>query len=266
MAIFSDMAGRLLRWQAGWSRPRRADQAQTADTEAGPVDVNVYRPKGTNDQAPVYLHFPDGGFIGRGGGRSDASCHHLADTLGAVVLLADPGGAPGQRFPLLPARAQAVVWWAMLAGRKQGWDGKRLVLGGTGAGANLALGACLELPARMAVRPLAVVARTPVLDLERTPVSWRERIALAAYLPDRLARRAPLATPLAAPAGSLDGFPPTLMVLGRDDPRRGEGEAFAAMLSAAGRDVRVTYPENAARAEPDAVLPFLRAVLSPAAS
>jgi acetyl esterase/lipase len=258
VALWHDIAARLLQLfeQAG---PAPIGVPMTAETEAGPVRLWAYRGAGAGADAPVYVHFPDTGFLHRAAGRDDAFCGALAEALGCVVLRVAPPVAPAKRFPAAPTEAQAVAWWAMMAGRKQGWTGKRLALGGRCTGANLALGACLELSARMGVKPLGVVALTPVLDMTEAPGGWRTRLAQAAYLPDRTARLAPLASPVRAPVESLAAFAPTLIVVGEDDPRRGEGEDFAAMLRMAGRAVRlvpVLRPDEAALAEAEA---FLRA-------
>ncbi|GKY88520.1 alpha/beta hydrolase fold domain-containing protein [Sinisalibacter aestuarii] len=254
MAIWHDLVARGLQWVAGRPPARRAGETLIADTEAGELRVDLYRAPGAGADVPVYLNFADTRFIARDAARDDGFCRALADALGCVVLNVHVGAAPQARFPVAPAQAQAAAWWAMMAGRKHGWAGKRLALGGTGAGANLALGACLDLPARMGVKPLAVAALLPRLDMAAAPGGWRDRVAQAAYLPDRAARLAPLASPVRAE--TLDGFAPTLIAAGEGDPHRGEGEAFAAMLHAAGRQVHlapVPGPE-AAQAEARAFL------------
>ncbi len=241
MAFWHDIAARALQRVAGSARAVSADTRLIADTEAGALTVDLYRAPGTDAQAPAYLNFADSGFIARNAARDDAFCRALADGVGCVVLNLHIGAAPQARFPTQPTQALAAFWWATMAGRKHGWNGKRLALGGTGAGANLALGACLDLPARIGAKPLGIVALTPALDMTEAPGGWRGRVAQAAYLPDRTARLAPLASPLRAE--NLDGIAPTLIVVAEDDPRRGEGEVFAAMLGAAGREAHlVTVP------------------------
>lgn len=260
MALWHDIAARLI----GQARGRAAAPGGApirADTEAGPVRLWAWRGADAPDDAPVYLHFPDTGFLRPAVAGEAAFAATLAEAIGGVVLVAETPLAPAGRFPVAPTGAQAVAWWAMLAGRKQGWNGKRLALGGRGTGANLALGACLELPARMAVKPAGVLALTPVLDMARA-IGWRERVARAAYLPNPTARTAPLASPLHAPAASLAAFAPTLVVVAEDSPRRGEGEAFAAMLRAAGREVRLRSVPRAALPADEAAV-FLRSVLAP---
>lgn len=233
MALWHDLAARMIR-SAHPPSQRPSGEAMTAETEAGPVRVWAYRGAEAGTAPPVYLHFSDTGFIAPAAGRDDPLARALAEALDAVVLLADLPLAPADRFPKTPARAQALAWWAMLAGRTQGWNGKRLALGGRGTGAGLAVGACLELPARMAVKPVGLVALNPVLDLT-TAMGWRERLAIAAYLPDVPARAAPLASPLHAPDESLAALPPSLILTEETDPRRAESTAFATRLEAAGR-------------------------------
>lgn len=244
MALWHDIAARGLQWKAGRPGAVLADAQIMADTEAGKLAVDLYRAPGAGVDTPAYLNFHDSGFVTRDAGRDDALCRAIADEVGCVVLNVHYDTAPQARFPVAPAQVQAAAWWAMMAGRTHGWNGKRLALGGTGAGANLAIGACLDLPARMGVRPLAIVALTPALDMAEAPTR-RARIAQASYLPDRAARLAPLASPLRAEV--LDGTATVLIVVAEDDPRRGEGEIFAALLGAARREVQfVTVPRSEA--------------------
>lgn len=259
MAVWHDIAARALQI-VGRSGGGASGAAVTADTEAGPVRLQVWRGAGAGDDSPVYIHFPDTAFIGPTPRADRELAAALADALQIVVLLVETPRAPARRFPVQPTEAQALVWWAMLAGRKQGWNGKQLGIGGHGTGANLALGTCLELPARMGVKPAGLLALAPVLDLTHT-TGWRERIAQGAYLPDRAAQLAPLASPLRAPAKSLAGFAPSLVVVEEGHPRRAEGEAFASMLQAAGRDVHLV-PAPRARDARDAIEGFLMRIFA----
>ena len=59
-----------------------------------------------------------------------------------------------------------------------------------------------------------------------------------AYLPDRAARKAIIATPLSATLDQLEGLPDALVITAESDVLRDEGEAYARKLSEAG--VRVT--------------------------
>lgn len=259
MAVWHDIAARAFQF-LGRSGGGVSGAAVTADTEAGPVPLQLWRGAGAGDDSPVYIHFPDTGFIGPTPRADREFAAALADALQIVVLLAETPRAPTRRFPVQPTEAQALVWWAMLAGRQQGWNGKRLGLGGHGTGANLALGAGLDLPARMGVKPAGLLALAPVLDLTRAN-TWRDRIAQRAYLPDKAAQFAPLASPLKAPVESLTSFAPSLVVVEEGDPRRGEGEAFAAMVQAAGRDVHLV-PAPDALAARAAIEGFLARVLT----
>lgn len=260
MALWHDIGARVMRLSLRAAIPAGGEPVM-ADTEAGPVRLWSWRgtSAGADDDVPVYLHFPETRFVAPAAADEAAFASELAEALGGVVLVAEPPLAPKRRFPQAPVLAQAVAWWAMLAGRKQGWNGKRLAIGGRGTGANLAIGACLELPARMGVKPRGVVALAPVLDLARAR-GWRERAAFAAYLPDRLARRAPLASPLHAPPESLAGFAPSLVVVEETDPRRDEGEGFAALLRQAGREARLVSMPRAEGATHE-VAAFLGRVL-----
>lgn len=265
MAIRHDIGARLI--QAGGRRLTRpapdlrfsgADlpppEAIRAETEAGEIAVQVYRPADAGADAPVYINFHGGGFVIRAPEQDDHICRHIAAELGCVVLNVDYDVAPQARFPVAARQAQAVCWWASFAGRKLGWDGKRIAIGGHSAGANLAVGACLDLPARMGFKPRGVVAVCAPLDLATPPeekpapiprplISPRlARLFHEAYLPDRAGRAAPLASPLLAE--SLKGFPAALVVVAGHDRLRAEGEAFAARLGAEGGDARLHVAEG----------------------
>ncbi len=216
-----------------------------ADTEAGKIALRLFRPEGAGTDAPVYINFHGGGFVLPAPEMDDHICRSLAARLGCVVLSPDYATAPGARFPAAPTQALALGWWASFAGRKLGWDGKRIALGGQGAGANLAIGACLDLPARMGFKPLGVVATSPLLDLATPPqgLSRLARAGLAAYLPDPVARAAPLASPMRAE--TLAGFPPTLLAFGATDPWRGQAETFADRLRQAGANLQVQIAPGA---------------------
>ncbi len=252
MALWHDIAARLV--QLAGARLVRAapgldfsgadvppPETVLAETEAGEVVVRIYRPRGAGEDAPVYIHFHGGGFILRAPQQDDHLCRHLAAELGCVVLNVDYDVAPQARFPVAPTQALALCWWASFAGRKLGWDGKRIAVGGHSAGGNLAVGTCLDLPSRMGFKPLGVVALCPVLDLDTPPqdkpmlgpgTSRFARLVRNVYLPDKAARAAPLASPLLAE--SLKGFPPCLVVVAEKDRLRAEGEAFAKRLESEG--------------------------------
>ena len=140
MALRHDIAARLIQAGARWvTRPGRdlrfagtdlpPPETIRADTEAGSVTLHVYRPPGAGDDAPVYINFHGGGFVMRHPEQDDPVCRHLAAKLGCVVLNVDYDVAPQARFPAAATQAQAVCWWAAFAGRKLGWDGKRIAIG-----------------------------------------------------------------------------------------------------------------------------------------
>jgi acetyl esterase len=163
------------------------------------------------------------------------------------------GGASkdGVHYPAASDDVIAAFGWAVASGLTPGpW-----ALGGASAGANLAAGATLRLLADGGPVPALVFLAYPTLLAVQPEPDAALRAALDAdpeadrFDPDAVlgmyenylgapVHDAPLpAIPGLAAAEDLADFPPTLMINGDTDELRVSGEAFAATLAAAGRDV-----------------------------
>jgi acetyl esterase len=214
-----------------------------ADTDAGAVQVRIYRPAG--DDLPVLVYFHGGGWVLGDVDTHDDRARLLCAGTGAVVVSVDYRLAPEDPFPAALEDAHAATRWAAGMGR--------VAVVGDSAGGNLAAAVCLL--AREAGGP-PIVAQAlvyPTLDATLSLPSVEEfaqgygmdastmRWFVEQYLPDPEQRREPLASPLAA--ADLSGLPPAVVATAEYDILRDEGEAYAERLRSAG--VPVTLRRHA---------------------
>jgi len=162
------------------------------------------------------------------------------------------------RYPAASDDMLAAWAWANANAGDLGIGSNHMAIGGTSAGGNLAAGATLRLIDRGSAAPALVVLAYPTLLAEQPEPSPELRGKLNAdpradrFRPDRVRSMyefylggtvddAPAAAvPGLADAELLAQFPPTVMVNSDADELRVSGEAFAARLRAAGREVRAT--------------------------
>ncbi|UFN50939.1 alpha/beta hydrolase [Roseomonas sp. OT10] len=207
------------------------------------VTCRLHRPR--RDAAlPVLLFLHGGGWAWNSIDTHDRLTRVLALAGDCAVLAPDYALAPEHPFPQGLEESLDAARWVARQGADLGLDGTRLVIGGDSAGANLALAAALRLRETdpgLALAGLLLAygvydagCDTPTyaefaegygLTRERMRLFWR------LYAPEEADRRSPLAAPLAA---ELGGLPPVVMPVAELDVLRGENEAMAARLRAAG--------------------------------
>ncbi|MGW6059608.1 alpha/beta hydrolase [Streptomyces sp. NPDC055189] len=194
---------------------------------------------------PVCLHFFGGGW--RQGGIHHPSvathCAVRASEANIVVAAISYALAPEHPHPTALEQGYAALEWLVREAGALGIDPGRIALSGQSAGANLV--AALTLVNRDRARhPLALqILEVPGLDLtlthihrdaiELTDEQWAdlERM-IADYVPWAEERRSPYVSPLLAE--DLHDLPPACIITAECDPFRGDGEAYAAALAAAG--------------------------------
>jgi len=219
-----------------------------------PFRVRVYHPHGVQTPTPAVLAFYGGAF--RLGGidypTTDAAYRRRAADSGVAIVAVDYALAPEHRFPVAVEQAYAALTWLCAEARALGLDPERLGVAGTSAGANIA--AALTLVNRdRAGHPLRLqVLEVPVTDLTGAHLDLRATRALGipsvialrelrsvarTYLPRPRDARAPYASPLRA--ASHEGLPPAVIFTAEYDPLRGDGDAYGAVLRAAGVDASV---------------------------
>lgn len=206
------------------------------------VPVRIITPRAGPARA-VHLQIHGGGFTMDSASRSDAGNVLLADALGVAVVSVDYRLAPEHPWPAAPDDCEAAALWLVEEAAGSFGTG-RLTIGGSSAGANLAVATLLRLRDRGRLQPFAgAVLEFGAYDLSgRSPGGrvYADEWFIRAYAGHVADRTNPDISPL---YGDLRGLPPSLVVVGADDILLEDSLAMAARLSAAGGEVDLrVYP------------------------
>ena len=226
----------------------------------GPLAARLYAsaaPGARRDGLIVFFH--SGGFVGGDLDEADQFLRHLASCSRQqqLVLASCYTLATKSPFPAAVEDAHAVLKWVKKNKAKLGWTGKRLVVAGIEAGANLAAVAALMSRDRGGPDLAGQILIMPMLDPGLTTCSMREipadtNLACVAdtcaasyrgYLPNAADRMHPYASPLQS--SRLKNLPPALILSAEDDPLRDEAEQYGAKLAGCGVATTVKRMEPA---------------------
>ncbi|MFJ5934121.1 alpha/beta hydrolase [Streptomyces cinereoruber] len=215
---------------------------ETVEAAGRRVPVRILTPAGGPPRG-VHLDVHGGGFFMDSAAHGDRRNRALADALRVAVVGVDYRLAPEHPWPAAPDDCEAAaLWLAEEAGARFGTS--RLTIGGSSAGATLALVTLLRLRDRGAAGRFAGAAlQFGTYDLSaRTPAGRRiaDEYFLRAYAGHVEDRTVPDVSPV---YGVLDGLPPVLLVVGDEDVLLEDNLALAGRLSSAGNDVELRiYP------------------------
>ena len=214
----------------------------------GPLAARLYAggtPGAKRDGLIVFFH--SGGFVGGDLDDADEFLRHLAScSLQQLVLASRYTLATERPFPAAVEDAHAVLKWAKKNKAKLGWTGKRLIVAGIEAGANLAAVSALMARDRGGPELAGQVLIMPMLDPGLSTCSMREiptdinaacladtcAASYRGYLPNAADRMHPYASPLQS--SRLKGLPAALILSAQEDPLCDEAEQYGARLAAAG--------------------------------
>ncbi len=221
------------------------------------VAVRVYGNKPAGQVLPLVVHFHGGAFVS---GDLDNGCTvaSLLEGAGARVVSV---AYPLSPFPQPLETGYAVLQWAYKQRTRLAGAGAQVYLAGEEAGGNLAAGVAL-MARDQSHPPLAgQILLSPMLDPCVGTPSLRAATGTATackwadgwlkFLGCTRDAEHPYAVPGAA--RRLAGLPPTLVLVGSDDPMHDEALAYAARLEAAGLSV-TRHVFNQAQQWPDALL------------
>ena len=215
------------------------------------VPIRRYRPaQMRSDVVLLYLH--GGGFVVGSLDSHHAICAEIADHAGAELVSVDYRLAPEHLWPAQTDDCYGVM--KQLIGQ-----GRKLVVIGDSAGANLAAGLTLRARDDGLAGVVGQVLIYPALGGDLQSGSYAEMAqapglstADVAYYREIL--KAPQDEPVAHPllAADLSGLPPAFITVAHFDPLRDDGRDYAELLREAG--VEVVF-----RVEPQMVHAWLRA-------
>ncbi len=215
------------------------------------VPIRRYRPAQVrSDVILLYLH--GGGFVVGSLDSHHAICAEIADYAGAELVSVDYRLAPEHVWPAQSDDCFGVMKQLIGAGRK-------LVVIGDSAGANLAAGLTLRERDEGVSGVVGQVLIYPALGGDLTSGSYIEMaqapgLSTADVAYYRAILKAPQDEPVAHPlkARTLEGLPPAFITVAHFDPLRDDGWQYAERLREAGVEVSV-------REEPQMVHAWLRA-------
>ena len=223
----------------------------------GPLAARLYKSERDGKRDILIVFFHGGGFVDGDLDEPDTFLRHLADASGYPVVLSSTYTlAPVKPFPAAVEDAHAVLMWAKKNKTRLGWTGKRLLVAGIEAGANLAAVSALMSRDRAGPQLAGQILLMPMLDPGLSTCSMREMpsckdqaklvsecaAAYRGYLPHAADRSHPYASPLQS--SRLRNLPPALILSTEDDPLRDEAEVYGSKLINAG--VRTTVRRLAA--------------------
>jgi acetyl esterase len=230
----------------------------------GPLAARLYAGGAAGSKRDgLIVFFHSGGFVGGDLDDADQFLRHLASCSVQQLVLASRYTLATERpFPAAVEDAHAVLKWAKKNKAKLGWSGKRLIVAGIEAGANLAAVSALMARDRGGPELAAQILIMPMLDPGLSTCSMREipaDVTMAAmadtcaasyrgYLPNAADRIHPYASPLQS--SRLKNLPPALILSSQDDPLRDEAEQYGAKLATCG--VTTTVKRMAAVPQDDA--------------
>jgi acetyl esterase len=231
--------------------PDLAVRALEVGGSEAPLAARLYKSATDGKRDVLIVFFHGGGFVEGDLDCSDEFLRHLADASGYPVVLSSTYTLATERpFPAAVEDAHAVLLWAKKHKARLGWTGKRMLVAGIEAGANLAAVCSLMARDRGAPKLAGQILLMPMLDPGLSTCSMREMptckdqaravdecaAGYRGYLPHAADRSHPYASPLQS--SRLKNLPPALILSAEDDPLRDEAEAYGNKLLQSG--VRVT--------------------------
>jgi acetyl esterase len=214
-------------------------------TRSGSLDARIYTPA-ENATAPysAMVYFHGGGFTNGDLDSHDAICCAIAEAAACVVVSVNYRKLPDHRFPAAYEDAVDAIRWLHREATQLDVDPTRIGAGGDSAGANLAVGAALELRKTIALKALWLAYPFIGIDFDTpsyrenayAPLLTRERCKriLNDYFGGDLTKADWRLAPLLAE--SFEGLPPSVAIGAQIDPIRSDAEQFVERLKATGQE------------------------------
>jgi acetyl esterase len=237
---------------------------------AGDLDARLYLPVSAADALVVFFH--GGGWILGSLKSHDKPVRGLVKRTGLAFLAIDYRLAPEAPFPAGHDDAVSATIWAARNLSHLVGDGRKLIVGGDSAGANLAAAVAIALRDHEEVELAGQILIYPATDGRCETPSHTERAEGAMmtasdmrwfwnhYVSHSAQRVDPRASVGLAP--DLSRLPPAIVATAEFDPLRDEGKAFTAALVKAGIPVLRLHFED----QPHGFMTFFQTVPSAGAA
>lgn len=216
----------------------------------GQVSLRIVRPEGSTEKLPAIMYFHGGGWVLGDKNTHDRLVREIANATNSAVVFVHYSRSPEARYPVAIEECYRATEYIASSGEQHRIDGSSLIVAGDSVGGNMAAVVPMMAKQRKGPEIRLQVMFYPVTDASFETASYRQfadgywlsREAMKwfwdQYLPDKAARKQPLASPFQASADQLTGLPPAVVITGEFDVLRDEGEAYAHKLTEAG--VKVT--------------------------
>ena len=224
---------------------------RTIPGPAGSLKLRIFTP---GDVDGVFLHFHGGGWAMGAADYQDGRLEQIANAAGVAAVSVDYRLAPEHPFPAPADDAEAGARWIVEnAVSEFGTD--RIVIGGSSAGAHLAVTAMLRMRDRHDYTGFAGATLTyGFFDLSLTPSArnWGDRMLvmntdLCRWFANAYAAGADLTDPDVSPMyADLTGLPPALFIVGTQDPLLDDTVLLASRWAAAGNGTDLVVVPGAA--------------------
>jgi acetyl esterase len=229
--------------------PEPATEIEHLTVAGGPtgsVSITIYRPPGVTGPLPVTLYTHGAGWVFGDLHTHDRLVRELTTRAHAATVFTSYSLSPEVRYPTAIEEIYAVLLWIAEQGGEHGLDASRIAVAGDSVGGNMTAAITLMAKQRGGPRIAGQLLYYPVTDAGFDTESyhqfaqgyWLRRDAMQwfwdQYTTDPAQRAEITASPLRAAVSDLSGLPPALVITGEADVLRDEGEAYAALLRAAG--------------------------------
>lgn len=214
-----------------------------------PVRAILTRAKEMSPGAPLHLNFHGGGFIFKQNSDDDLYCAHLAAATKGMVVDVDYASSKEAPFPMAFDQCWQVLLWAHSHLQEWGCSPKKVSVGGSSAGGNLALAVAMKSREEGGPALCLVVleyAATDNFQCMGDPNQLRCEVFSRLYVDGEIEKlKDPYVSPFYARDDQLQGLPPVLFIAPKLCPFYRCNNALALRLADLG--VRVTiqaYPET----------------------
>ncbi len=226
--------------------PASIEEIDIPGGPTGNVHVHIVRPQGSTGMLPVTMYFHGGGWVLGDFKIFERTVRALSNLSGSALVFVDYERSPEAKYPVAIEQDYRAMEYVAENGRKHNLDSSRLAIAGDSVGGNMTAVVAMMAKQRKGPRILFQALFYPVTDASFETGSYRQfadgywlskesmKWFWDNYLPDKEARKGPMASPLRASADQLKGLPPALVVTNEYDVLRDEGEAYAHKLMDAG--------------------------------